>query len=97
MKRTQTIVTEEFDKDGKIIRKSTETIEEDDNGEMKINPLYPIYPYFPSYSEPMKIWHGTDTPLYNPNITAPWVPQYPYITCGTSSINQKPTNIQANM
>ena len=39
-------VTEEFDKDGKLIKRTTTTIEND--GETLTYPIYPTYPYYPS-------------------------------------------------
>jgi len=47
MKRIQTTITEEFDKDNKIIRRITETVEEEDNAST-IYPNMPYIPYIPS-------------------------------------------------
>ena len=45
MKRTTTTTTEEYDKDGVLKTRITETTEEEDSG--YIYPQYPHYPYYP--------------------------------------------------
>lgn len=44
MKRKTTIITEEFDENGKLINKITETTEEEDGGY--------IYPQYPTWTTP---------------------------------------------
>lgn len=50
MKSKTTIITEEFNEDGKLISRTTETREEEDNG--YINPQYP---YNPPWVKPVEI------------------------------------------
>lgn len=60
MKRIQTTVTEEYNTDGKIIKKITETVEEEDD-KSTIYPYYPqTYPWWPTNPyEP--VIYGKDT------------------------------------
>lgn len=72
MKRKVTTITEEFDKDGKLTSKITETVEESDEG--YIYPQYPTMPYCP---EMMKITCDTLTgspPTYRTTVTAESTP-----------------------
>lgn len=43
MKRKTTTITEEYDADGNLVNKTTETTEEEDTGY-----IYPQYPYYPT-------------------------------------------------
>lgn len=51
MKRKVTAIAEEFDNEGNIINKTTETVREKDNG--FIYPQHSIYPWCPSEGNPL--------------------------------------------
>lgn len=59
MKKVTTIVTEEFDENGTLKNKITETTTEEDNG--YIYPQIPIYPnpWYPTTGNP--VWTNTNT------------------------------------
>jgi hypothetical protein len=59
MKRIQTTVTEEYDSDGKLVRKITETVEEED----ATGTIYPNIPYTPYYpiTYPTTPWYQAPT------------------------------------
>ena len=71
MKRKTTTTTEEFDKDGKLVNRTTESTEEEDSGF-----IYPQYPAYPSYP-----WWQTvgSTPTFKPE----WIVR-PDTTCDSS-------------
>lgn len=58
MKRKTTTITEEFDKDGKIINRTTETTEEEDSGYIYPQ-TYQHYPWWPSTGNPLTPTCGT--------------------------------------
>ena len=55
MKRKVTTITEEYDKDGKIISKITETVEEEDNGYIYPQNV-PTYPHTSPITTPNTPW-----------------------------------------
>ena len=57
MKRTTTTTTEEYDKDGVLKTRITETTEEEDSGY-----IYPQYPYYPYPQYPF------DRIIYQPHV-----------------------------
>lgn len=56
MKKVTTTTTEEFDKDGNIVTRTTETITEEDDKPIQQWPTYPCYPH---------VWHRPIEPTCN--------------------------------
>jgi hypothetical protein len=65
MKRKQKTITKEYDNNGKILRETEETVEEEDTGY-----IYPQYPYYPISPKPEWIYRPHTITCENTNVTS---------------------------